>query len=261
MSFFRKTFFKGFLLLAGIFFISESCRIYSPAIDYQRMIFFSGETWLVKNSSEPVGPGPNMFSSDPEQVWVDSSGALHLAVRYRNGQWKCAEITSARRFSYGTYTFKVIARLDQLDPAAVLGFFSWNPVSGKHNREVDIEISHQGDPGSLNAQYVVQPYHLPFHQYRFDIKQNGDYTTHQFTWRRKDIQFKSYHGHNQSGDSDSLIAGWTYEQTPVKYPGRIQVRINLWLFKGNPPANQKDFEIIVREFKYIPLFQLPAFGG
>jgi hypothetical protein len=252
--------FRGFLT-AGILLICNSCAVYSPAVDFTRMIEFSGEKWLVKNSTEPVGPGPNFFSSGPENVWVDSAGALHLAVRFRNGRWQCAEITSARRFFYGKYTFKVSSPLNQLDPSAVLGLFSWNPISIKHNREVDIEISRQGDPASINAQYVVQPYHLPDHQHFFEITGNSQFTTHEFIWKRNIIEFKSYYGHDQPVSDDQMIAGWSYNQYPPKYPGRIQVRINLWLFNGIPPLNGRDFEIVMEEFQFTPSTLAELFDG
>ncbi len=44
-------------------------------------ISFSGRSWAVKSSTQPVGPGPNVFSGSAENVWVDSGGQLTCARR------------------------------------------------------------------------------------------------------------------------------------------------------------------------------------
>lgn len=36
-----------------------------------RTLAWSGRSWLVKASSTPVGPGPNLFSDSTDNVWVD----------------------------------------------------------------------------------------------------------------------------------------------------------------------------------------------
>ena len=41
-------------------------------------ISFAGHSWSVKGSTEPIGPGPNLFSTRGENVWVDAAGQLHL---------------------------------------------------------------------------------------------------------------------------------------------------------------------------------------
>jgi hypothetical protein len=50
-----------------------------------RLISFSGYTWQVKDSVAPAGPGPNYFSSEESDVFVDGLGRLHLKIVNRSG--------------------------------------------------------------------------------------------------------------------------------------------------------------------------------
>jgi len=52
-----------------------------------RQIEFSGYTWNVKACETRAGPGPNYFSDDPADVWVDDQGRLHLRIVQRDGRW------------------------------------------------------------------------------------------------------------------------------------------------------------------------------
>ncbi len=243
---------RGFLLITGILFVLNSCRIIQPREDYERIVDFSGYSWKVKTSNEPVGPGPNYFSGEEDQVWVDSTGALHLSVRNNGGSWYCSEVISMNRFSYGTYSFELGPQIDKLDPGAVLGLFTWNPAPGNHNREIDIEFTRLGNPGLLNAQYVVQPYHLPFHHHRFSFKQTGDISTHRFTWGLNSIVFTSFDGPFNDKNLPAQLQNWSFSGPSMKHPGRAQVRINLWLFNGQPPLNKTDIEVVIRNFTFTP---------
>lgn len=56
----------------------------------------------------------------------------------------------------------------KLEPAVVLALFTWDYAGGDdNNREMDVEISRWGDPANKNAQYVVQPFHVPANVARF----------------------------------------------------------------------------------------------
>lgn len=85
---------------------------------------FSGYTWWVKESVEPVGPGPNLFGSDQRNVAVDRQGRLHLRVTYTNGKWVCAEVVNRISLGYGTYRFYLQTDVTGFDPNVVLGLFT-----------------------------------------------------------------------------------------------------------------------------------------
>ena len=59
-----------------------------------RQIQFSGLTWNVKASESKAGPGPNYFSDQEDDVWVDNLGRLHLRIVKKNSRWYCTEVRS-----------------------------------------------------------------------------------------------------------------------------------------------------------------------
>ena len=71
------------------------------------------------------------------------------------------------------------------------------------------------------------------------------------------INFESYYIDEKDGSRGniiaSLIASWRYSGNNIPIPGNEKVRINVYLFNGLPPGNGKDFELIVRKFKFIKL--------
>ncbi len=229
------------------------CNPYSHVTRYDRTINFSGIEWVVKGATEPVGPGPNWFNDAPDNVWVDSMGNLHLKIHRVNDKWTCAEVVTKDVFGYGRYFFQVISELDELDPSIVFGLFTWSN-RGVHNKEIDVEFSKWGDPDArYNAQYVIQPAHVRGNRYRFPLKQEGSYTTHQFSWYPRFINFYSFHGHVFNNDQEATpIKFWVYPKRFGK-PRKVHIRMNLWLNKGEPPTNEEEAEVIIRKFRYEPI--------
>ncbi len=104
---------------------------------------FSGYTWTIKKSgAHRVGPGPNYFSK--KNAWVDSSGRLHLAITKVGRHWAVGEVVNTRSLGYGTYTWVLASRVDNLDPNMVLGLFTYDSNPAYNNREIDIEASRSG---------------------------------------------------------------------------------------------------------------------
>ena len=54
---------------------------------FGRAVSFSGRSWAVKRSNEPVGPGPNLFSDGAENVWVDADARLHHVLGIGRVRW------------------------------------------------------------------------------------------------------------------------------------------------------------------------------
>jgi len=84
---------------------------------------FAGCRWIVKSSGDvPFGPGPNLWSDAPENVWVDAEG-MHLRLVERDGQWTCAEVMSESYIGYGRLRFEVDGAIDfELEGASALDF-------------------------------------------------------------------------------------------------------------------------------------------
>jgi hypothetical protein len=114
-----------------------------------RFLSFAGRNWKVKMSDFPVGPGPNYFSDDAHDVWVDDKG-LHLTISNHDGRWNCTEVILQESLGYGTYVFQLRGRVDLMDPNMVVGFFTWdNEVPELEYRELTIEFTRGGDPKNL----------------------------------------------------------------------------------------------------------------
>lgn len=209
-------------------------------------VSFSGRSWTVKSSAGLVGPGPNFFSSSPENVWVDSAGQLHLRITYRNGQWLSAEVILDQSLGYGTYDFSIASAVGSLDPNVVLGLFTWNDDPAYNHREIDIEFAKWGNAAnSTNAQYVVQPYTRAGNIQRFVQPAMTTPSTHSFSWARKSVVFASK---SQNGP----IASWKYTGPSIPRPGGENARINLWLEGGKAPQNGTEVEVVVSRFTFTP---------
>ena len=221
--------------------------------DRLRTIEFSGYTWKVKASEALVGPGPNYFSADPNDIWVDGSGNLHLTITAKDGKWYATEVFTEAPLGYGTYTFTLASRVDQLDKNAVLGLFTWDEAAPANNyREIDIEFSRWGQDVGDNAQYVVQPFESPGNRHRFPIALTGLYSTHSFKWEADQILFTSYQGSMPS--LGAQMESWSYTGADVPPVGAGNARINLWLYNGVPPSNGQRVEVVIESFQHPTVF-------
>jgi hypothetical protein len=215
-----------------------------------RSITFSGYTWLVKAAVGPTGPGPNYFTDDVNDVYVDNDGYLHLKIVYRNNRWWCSEVINTANLGYGTYVYKVLSPVNSLDPNAVLGLFTWDDTSANYaHREIDIEYSIWSSPGNQNSQFVIQPYDLSGNIHRFDTAFAGP-TTNGFIWNPSHIFFRTLAGDSPFPGNSGTIESWDYTGGSIPVPGNENVRINLWLFNGIAPAGP--IEIIIKSFQFIP---------
>jgi len=218
-----------------------------------RTIEFSGYTWKVKASETRAGPGPNYFSDREEDVWVNADGRLHLKIVYRNGRWYATEVFTAEPFGYGTYTFTLASRVDQLDKNVILGLFTWDDTAPDHNyREIDIEFSRWGEEQNDNSQFVVQPWNNPGNLHRFNMALQGAYSTHWFDWRVDRIQFASFQGRASPPGPGDEIESWLYTGVDIPPEGEGNARINLWLLRGNPPSDGQEVEVIIEAFEFVP---------
>lgn len=244
------------LLAISLFLISMDCVNYKYKIgpSEQGILLFSGYRWIVKSSENSIRPGPNYFSNT--NVWVDKQGQLHLKITRRNGRWYCAQITSEKFFGYGKYIFYLKGRIDQLDKNVVVGLFTWDKDAHEsHYCEIDIEFARWGQLINDNAQFVVQPSgNRPENKHRFNIQLKGKYSTHSFNWKGKEVFFQSFHDHYLvPPNNNHVIKSWDYNTSEnILESENVKVKINLWLFKGMPPSDNREIEIIIKKFEFVP---------
>jgi hypothetical protein len=215
-------------------------------------IQFRGYTWAVRSGRG--GPGPNAW--DESNVWLDSSTNLHLKISQRDGRWSCAEITMRGRLGFGRYQFQIISRIDRFDDNVVLGLFNYptSDVGPDATHEIDIEFARWGQPKNPMGNYTVWPVDKSLKQVSrsFPFTLTGDQTTHRFVWNRAQVQFQSLQGHRD--DDREAFSQWGY--SPGEASQRISqqpmpVHINLWLFKGLPPKNAEEVEVVIHGFSFL----------
>lgn len=215
-----------------------------------RTLWFSGYIWMVKQSEEPVGPGPNLFGSGPQNVAVDRRGRLHLRITQSGDQWICAEVINSRSLGYGTYRFYLQTDVTDFDPNVVLGLFTWSDNPAYAHREIDIEFAQWGERGAPNAQYVVQPAEEGRY-IRFRMPRGVARSVHSFHWEPGSVGFSSRSGWD--AERGKILYAWTFRGGDIPVPGDENPRINLWLYQGRPPTDGREVEVIIAEFQFVPL--------
>jgi hypothetical protein len=218
-------------------------------ISTEKNIFFGGLKWELRNTNSTQGPGPNYFSE--QSAWVDAKGFLHLYLHKDSvtGHWLCPEITSEKKFGYGVYTFMVEGAIDKFDKNIVLGLFNYSGNDGYD--EIDIEFGRWGNAKYPNLNYTVWPAQKGFtnNAYTKEYLQKNNFSIHQFTWRKNSVSFSTYD--DDKIDSANLVASYICTQPPASISSlEMPVHINLWLFDGKPPEDNKPVEIVIRSFSF-----------
>jgi hypothetical protein len=212
-------------------------------------ITWSGRQWVVRDDTG--GPGPNTFAA--ANVRVDADGVLHLQITKSAGGWTCAEVYTTEALGYGTYEFTLGSAVDRLDPNIVLGLFNYPEANAGPNgtNEIDIEFSHWGAAENPLGNYTVWPARLGVKNahHEFDMPAAVP-TIQRFTWAVGSVKLETQR--MGDGGKPTSIAAWTTPRSFEKSVGHVPmpVHLNLWLFNGKPPADGKDVEILVRQFKY-----------
>jgi hypothetical protein len=210
-----------------------------------RTLNFSGYEWEIRGVPSNRGGATNTY--DPANAWTDTNGWLHLRIARGLGEWTCAEITLTRSLGYGSYVFDV-RDVSQLDPAAVLGMFTWDDsLLDANHREMDTEISRWGDPDGKNAQYVVQPYYVPANVVRFSAPAGR--LTYSFQWEPGRVSFKTVR--QPDGGSGQAIAEHAFT-SGVPLPGGEAVHLNLYAFADKKRPLEHEVEVVIEKFDYLP---------
>jgi hypothetical protein len=189
------------------------------------VVTFSGRKWDIKSGYN--GPGPNTFSKDYENVWLDEKGYLHMAItKHDDGNWYSSEVISQDNLGYGTYAFTIQGNPLEFASNVVLGLFTWdnNSFFEQANSEVDIEFSKWGIASDRNPLTTsVQPvffgtyYAERSKQHVIDSTLIQGVSTHIFTWTDTLITWKSFRG--EDWRNATPFTTWQFD---LDHPPRIK---------------------------------------
>jgi len=246
---------SAFVIRKGYYALSRQ-QIYRPfplsvdCVDVLAMaayptIQFSGHEWAVK-AGVSLGPGPNYFSSNNDNVWVDDQDRLHLKITKRDGKWYCAEVYQIQSLGYGTYTFQLSSRVDLLNKNVVGSPFIYRDDT----HELDVEFSRWGVESGPNSQFVVQPYYNPGNREQFSMSLLNDASTHIIKWKSDGVSFKSAQGHYLSPPAGQVIHEWEYTGGDVPSESDELVHSNLWLLDGQAPSDGREAEMVIQGFTF-----------
>jgi hypothetical protein len=211
----------------------------------RKRLTFSGYEWEIRDTPSDRG-GSNEY--DASNVWTDDRGHLHLKLAQREGRWTSAEVMLTRALGYGTYVF-VVQDVSKLDPAASVGLLTWDDQGADQNhRELDIEVGQWGDARAANAQYVIQPYYVPANVRRFTAPPGR--LTHSFRWEPGLASFRTVRAAGL--DAGAPIIARHEFTSGVPTPGNERVCMNLYFFRYSPSAPQRDVEVVIERFQYLP---------
>ena len=211
-----------------------------------KVLHFSGYDWIVRAAASDRGGETNSY--DPANAWVDQKGYLHLQMTLHDGRWFCANVGLTRSLGYGTYRFVVQDSAD-LQPSQVLGIYTLDERKPDETRsEMNIELSHWGDPGKKNAQYVVQPYYVPENMYRFTVP--AGVLTHTLQWQPGVASFKTTRGPVAGGGPKSISEHVFTSGIPNAEAETVH--IELYEFHHSKNHSQRPSEVVIEKFEYLP---------
>ena len=212
-----------------------------------RPIQFSGYDWAVRTVASNRGGAYNLY--DPENVWTDSSGALHMKITNKGGRWYCTQLALTRSLGYGTYILRV-RDSTHLEPAAVLSMYTFDEWHGdQYYREMDVEISRWGDAGSKNnAQFGVQPFYVPGNVYAFKVPTGP--LTYSMRWKSGSVAFTTAH-ESKNGTAGDLVAEHEFT-SGVPAPGQEEVKLEFYVIPSDKHPLQEGSEVVIEKFEYLP---------
>jgi hypothetical protein len=209
-----------------------------------RTITWSGYTWDVRNEGLSA-PGPNVWSDSEANVAVDGGDLVLSIARDASGGWASAEVDNTSHLGYGTYRWVVATDLGTLDPADVLGLFTYADAPPSNN-EIDIEASRWNIPQGLDGSATVWQDAGAGRRNSAPFRYTGRPPyTEQFTWAPGSITS------TVTDAAGTVLLDWrTTSAVPV--PSVEVARINYWRCCGAPDL-PGPHSVRLRSFAWSPL--------
>jgi len=208
---------------------------------------FSGYDWAVRTVASNRGGTYNSY--DPDNVWTDPSGALHMRITNKSGLWYCAQLALTRSLGYGTYILTV-RDISHLEPAEVLSMYTFDEWHGdQYYREMDVEISRWGDAANQNnAQYAVQPFYIPGDVYPF--KAPAGPLTYSMRWKSGSVTFATFRA-SRNGSPGARVSEHEFT-SGVPSPGQEEIKLEFYVISSDKYPLQEGGEVVIEKFEYLP---------
>ena len=220
------------------------------------VLHWSGHTWSITD-----GGMAGVAKGNPDNVFLDNNGYLHLGIINHDGTYTASEVFSAENMGFGTYQWQIEGAVDNMDKSTVLGLFPYGPKAGigvDAENEIDIEFSQWNNTcNGCNADFTFYPAtgnkSLGPKEDNFTIHLNGGtLTTARFEWASTRIVATIMSGLQPIGTTANVLQTLTF--SPPDYSLRIPqvplpLGMNLWCFKTTPSADQ---EVVIRSFQFVP---------
>lgn len=202
---------------------------------------FAGRQWSVRSSTQLVAAGPNRWSSTQDAAWVDAQGRLRMRLRQTQGLWYGVELCTPLLGTDQVLSLQIDGPLGRLDPNVVLGIFGYRDDAS----EWDIEFARWGKRREANAQFVVAPATNPSRLHRFLVPPNSKTLALQVVWHTEFLAFELV-------TMDGRVERWRYSGPNRPSPDGHRLHINLWLYQGRAPTDERAVEITISELLTIP---------
>jgi hypothetical protein len=208
-----------------------------------KTLLFAGYEWEVRGTENEAGGTRNFYQGD--NVWLDAAGLLHLRIAGTPAHWTSGSVALRRSLGYGTYRM-VVRDLSQLPLAAVFTMSMWGSENPDH--EMDFEISKWGETFTRNAQFVIQPYHVPANTVQFQLPAGE--TSFMLRWVAGRATFKAFQGASAKWDQPSIREHIFTSEVPIQ--GDQSIHLNLYVFDNRTNPLQRGTEVVVEAFDYLP---------
>jgi hypothetical protein len=216
------------------------------SVNSQKILHFSGYDWIVRSAESQRGGEFNAY--DPENVWTDQNGYLHLRMTMRNGKWTCAELSLTRSLGFGSYKF-VVQDASHLPSTAVFGMYTWDEAGTENfHNELDIELSRWGNKSGMNGQFIIQPFYVPENVFRFMAPPGV--VTFGFLWEPGSASFRAIRGAAITPQSGAVSAH-TFT-TGIPSAATESVHIDLYDFHHSSNSSQQPVEVVIEKFEFLP---------
>ena len=212
-----------------------------------KTIEWAGHTWDVTDYTSQVFTTTN--------VWVDSSGQLHMKLIYENGTWHDFNLIDSEKANYGTYKWTVASNVDYIqdkqdggNPGFLFSPFLFDNTIQQYNYgEMDIEMCKWGGSNlKSNTDWTVATAG-PNVQYNHFTGAGNTWT---LEWTPYHIKF-SVQGPSQP------YKEWVFTDTSKIPPdtGSMESILTIGQFKKSaPPGNLSYYEaeVVLSNYSYTP---------